>query len=59
MKVIQQKDIPNMDLSTIPDGANVLYDGKKPVAILMSIKYYSKLQSMIKQVKQLMGKKDK
>ena len=46
-----------MNLTTIPDGANIIYDDKAPVAIIMNIKYYSKLQVMIKQVKELMGKK--
>ena len=59
MKVIQKQNIPNTDLANIPDGANIVYDGKKPVAIIMSIKYYSKLQGLIKQVKELIGKKDK
>lgn len=57
MKVIQQKDMPNIDLTNIPTGANIVYNGKAPVAVVMSIKYYSKLQGMIKQVKELMGKK--
>lgn len=59
MKVIQKKDIPNIDIAKLPDGANIVYDGKAPVGIIMSLKYYSKLQSMIKQVKELMGNREK
>ena len=57
MKPIKKQELSNMDLTAVPDGANIIYDGKAPVAIIMSIKYYSKLQAMIKQVKELMGKK--
>ena len=57
MKTIQKQNIPNIDIENLPDGANVVYDGKKIVGILMSAKYYSKLQALIKQAKELMGSK--
>lgn len=59
MKAIQKQNIPNIKIEDLPDGANVIYDGKTTVGVVMSIKYYSKLQALIKQVKELMGKKDK
>ena len=57
MNPLKKQDLQNTDLAKIPDGANIIYDGKAPVAIIMSIKYYAKLQALIKQVKELMGKK--
>lgn len=49
------------DLSTINfedlQGVNLIYDGEKPVAVVMNAQYYAKLQSLITKVRTLLDKK--
>ena len=57
-KAIKKQDLSTLDLAELPDGVNVVYENDKAVAVVMSLKYYSKLNSLIKTVKSLMEKKD-
>ena len=57
-QILKKQDLSTIDLTSLSDGANLVYDGDQPVAIIMTAKYYAKLQELIKKVKDLMGSKD-
>ena len=42
----------NIDYNTLPDGANLLFENDKPVAVVMNIKYYAYIQALLSKVKE-------
>jgi len=46
-KRINIEDLSDLDFDNLPDGANYVYDGDKPVAVLMNIKYYKYLEQLM------------
>lgn len=51
-KIINLFEIDKVDFKNIPDGANYIIDNdNKPVAILMSAKYYKYLENLMFKLK--------
>ena len=51
-KAISISELADIDLESLPDGANYIVDSKdKPVGVYMNIQYYKYLESLIIKLK--------
>lgn len=56
MNKISKNELPNIDLKNLK-GANVIFDGE-PVAVVMSMEYYLKIESLLKELKKQIQSKE-
>jgi hypothetical protein len=54
-KTLKKEELANVDFDAL-QGVNLVYDGDKPVAAIMSATFYTKLQGLITKVRVLMDK---
>jgi hypothetical protein len=58
MKKIDKKDLSDFNISSLPDGFSIIFDGEKPIAAITNFRYFKYIQYMIKQVKDYIAKKE-
>ena len=56
-KKIKVSELSELDLSSLPDGANYILDeNNKPVGVILSFQYYKYLESLMVRVKEHLQK---